>query len=417
MASVGAGHGRARTAWGAAGSARRDPAGVGPPGASRTTPRQSTCRTPTPGIEDPARPRSIPHRDGGVMREDGPVSSSLPPAPDPLTAVLLDIERHAGSSGWDQPWRVFALVETAQLLAHEPALAETLGPETTAPWTPVEQDQLPDAATLEELLHQLAWPDTVDRRGSRRRARDAPGRRRGRPAGGPGRDPPGRRRAPAAAGVRLAVAVLRAGGRACAAAVPSHDDEQSVLSGTTWRHASPTRSPRLSTRAKPGLAVAAAAFWGFVGGFALIVGAVAGLVLHTHARVIGLVMAFGGGVLISALAFDLAEESFARGGTDAVALGLAAGAITFFVGDWFIDRAGGADRKRSGGQHSRAPPEPWSWVPCSTVYRSPSSSASASWATPGSACPWWRRCSCRTSRSRCRRPPDCGAPGVPPAAS
>ena len=48
-----------------------------------------------------------------------------------------------------------------QLLAHEPALAETLGPDTTAPWTPVEQDQLPDAATLEELLHQLAWPEAV----------------------------------------------------------------------------------------------------------------------------------------------------------------------------------------------------------------------------------------------------------------
>ena len=99
--------------------------------------------------------------------------------------------------------------------------------------------------------------------------------------------------------------------------------------------------------------MAEAAFWGFVGGFALIVGAVAGLVLHNHDRVIALVMAFGGGVLISALAFDLAEESFALGGTDAVALGLAAGALTFFVGDWFIDRAGGADRKRSGGQQQQ----------------------------------------------------------------
>jgi hypothetical protein len=61
--------------------------------------------------------------------------------------------------------------------------------------------------------------------------------------------------------------------------------------------------------------------WGFVGGFALIVGAVAGLRIGASQRVIGLVMAFGSGVLISALAFELTDEAFERGGADAVALG------------------------------------------------------------------------------------------------
>jgi ZIP family zinc transporter len=61
-------------------------------------------------------------------------------------------------------------------------------------------------------------------------------------------------------------------------------------------------------------------------------------------------MAFGGGVLISALAFDLTEEAFRRGGTDAVAFGMAGGALAFYAGDWIIDRRGGDDRKRSGGQ-------------------------------------------------------------------
>ncbi|MCA1845054.1 MAG: ZIP family zinc transporter [Actinobacteria bacterium] len=95
-----------------------------------------------------------------------------------------------------------------------------------------------------------------------------------------------------------------------------------------------------------------AAFWGFVGGVALLLGAVAGLVLPASQRVIGLVMAFGAGVLISALAFELTEEAFRRGGVDAVAIGLAAGALAFFAGDWIIDHRGGNHRKRSGGEQA-----------------------------------------------------------------
>jgi ZIP family zinc transporter len=93
-----------------------------------------------------------------------------------------------------------------------------------------------------------------------------------------------------------------------------------------------------------------ATFWGFVGGAALLVGAVIGLRAPTSQRTIGLVMAFGAGVLISALAFELTAESFRRGGTVAVALGLAAGGISFFGGDWFLDHRGGDNRKRSGGE-------------------------------------------------------------------
>ena len=48
-----------------------------------------------------------------------------------------------------------------------------------------------------------------------------------------------------------------------------------------------------------------AAWWGFVGGAALLVGALLGLYLKVGLRVIGLVMAFGAGVLISAVAFEL----------------------------------------------------------------------------------------------------------------
>jgi zinc transporter, ZIP family len=95
-----------------------------------------------------------------------------------------------------------------------------------------------------------------------------------------------------------------------------------------------------------------AAFWGFVGGAALLLGAVIGLRAHASQRVIGLIMAFGSGVLISALAFELTDEAFRRGGADVVALGLAGGALAFFVGDWLVDRRGGEHRKRSGGEQA-----------------------------------------------------------------
>ena len=92
-----------------------------------------------------------------------------------------------------------------------------------------------------------------------------------------------------------------------------------------------------------------AALWGFVGGFSLMIGAVVGISRPFPARLIGLIMGFGAGVLISAVAFELTKEAFDRSGTDAVIGGLAAGALTFFAGDWVIDHRGGADRKRSRG--------------------------------------------------------------------
>ncbi|MCU1672622.1 MAG: putative integral rane protein [Frankiales bacterium] len=95
-----------------------------------------------------------------------------------------------------------------------------------------------------------------------------------------------------------------------------------------------------------------AAFWGFAGGFALIVGAVLGLFLEANTRLIALVMGFGAGVLISALAFELAEESFRAGGTSSTVLGLGGGALTFFLGDLVLDKRGAEHRKRSGGQQS-----------------------------------------------------------------
>lgn len=63
---------------------------------------------------------------------------------------------------------------------------------------------------------------------------------------------------------------------------------------------------------------------------------------------LGRIMAFGAGVLISAVAYELVAEAIDTGGEYwPVALGLAAGAFTFYAGDWYIDRMGGEKRKRS----------------------------------------------------------------------
>ncbi|HKE74499.1 MAG TPA: hypothetical protein VKB57_12840 [Acidimicrobiales bacterium] len=94
-------------------------------------------------------------------------------------------------------------------------------------------------------------------------------------------------------------------------------------------------------------------FWGLVGALALVAGAGLALVVDIHRRVLGLIMAFGSGVLISAVAFDLVEEAAGIAhGDRIVALGMAVGALTFFLGDALIDRMGGNDRKRSEGQQA-----------------------------------------------------------------
>ena len=61
-------------------------------------------------------------------------------------------------------------------------------------------------------------------------------------------------------------------------------------------------------------------------------------------------MAFGAGVLISAVAFDLVQEAAEKSsGRGWVIFGLFAGCGVFFGGDWLIDRLGGSERKDADG--------------------------------------------------------------------
>jgi ZIP family zinc transporter len=92
--------------------------------------------------------------------------------------------------------------------------------------------------------------------------------------------------------------------------------------------------------------MAAAFGWGTLAASSLVIGAIIALLFHMSLRVIGLIMGFGAGVLISAVAFDLVEEAADKSsGHGWVIGGLFAGCAVFFGGDLLIDRLGGGDRK------------------------------------------------------------------------
>jgi len=87
-------------------------------------------------------------------------------------------------------------------------------------------------------------------------------------------------------------------------------------------------------------------FWGAVAASSLLIGALIAMQVRISVRVIGAIMGFGAGVLISAVAFDLVEDSYdLAGGGRAVGLGLIAGCATFAMGNFLIARLGGSQRK------------------------------------------------------------------------
>ena len=90
-----------------------------------------------------------------------------------------------------------------------------------------------------------------------------------------------------------------------------------------------------------------ALLWGSVAASSLVVGALLALARHWPERVVGLVLAFGAGALISAVSFELVEDGLAAGGGAAVGVGLALGALTFFTLDGVVTRRGG--RSAAGG--------------------------------------------------------------------
>jgi ZIP family zinc transporter len=92
--------------------------------------------------------------------------------------------------------------------------------------------------------------------------------------------------------------------------------------------------------------------WGILAASSLLIGGLLTFWIRISNKVLGLIMAFGSGVLISAVAFELAHESVElSAGSGMAALGLFTGAIVFFTGDWFIGHMGGHNRKSIGASH------------------------------------------------------------------
>jgi ZIP family zinc transporter len=93
-----------------------------------------------------------------------------------------------------------------------------------------------------------------------------------------------------------------------------------------------------------------AGLWGLLAGGALLIGALVAWYVKVPVRVIASVMAFGSGVLISALSFDLMDEAYKRGGIDSAALGFIGGAALFTGINYILSLKGAKHRKRSGNQ-------------------------------------------------------------------
>jgi ZIP family zinc transporter len=87
--------------------------------------------------------------------------------------------------------------------------------------------------------------------------------------------------------------------------------------------------------------VGAAVGWGALAASSLVVGALVGLARPWPRKGIGLVLGFGAGALISAVSFELAEEGVKIAGGLPVAIGLALGALTYFVASGHVAGMGG----------------------------------------------------------------------------
>jgi len=91
-----------------------------------------------------------------------------------------------------------------------------------------------------------------------------------------------------------------------------------------------------------------------------VIGAAIAYYIDVPRRLIAAIMAFGSGVLISALSFELMDEAFREGGFDSTAIGFLGGAALYTAANWFLNRQGAKHRKRSGGQQPSAQEDPGS---------------------------------------------------------
>ncbi|MBP3222583.1 MAG: hypothetical protein J6M18_01470 [Actinomycetaceae bacterium] len=83
--------------------------------------------------------------------------------------AVEEIEKYVASYGWDGPIRLFALIRSAKALENNPELVDQLPPDVSLEAAQssesifsVEQEDLPRADSVEELLSLIQWPENVD---------------------------------------------------------------------------------------------------------------------------------------------------------------------------------------------------------------------------------------------------------------
>jgi zinc transporter, ZIP family len=81
--------------------------------------------------------------------------------------------------------------------------------------------------------------------------------------------------------------------------------------------------------------------YGALAASSLLIGAWIGLTGELDRRAVGLVLGFGAGALISSVSFELAEDGVRIGGGPSVGIGLAVGALTYYVCDGVVERHSG----------------------------------------------------------------------------
>jgi ZIP family zinc transporter len=86
--------------------------------------------------------------------------------------------------------------------------------------------------------------------------------------------------------------------------------------------------------------------WGLAVGGTLVVGALAAALLQLPERAAAVLTAFGGGVLLAAIAFELVPEADAQAGATLTAVGLLAGTLIYVGADAWLSRDPEMDRTR-----------------------------------------------------------------------
>ena len=152
-----------------------------------------------------------------------------------LAAAVLEIESHIAVGGWDQPARLYALVDTAQLVEKEPALAAAMGLDSSSAQgslTPVEQDQLSPDRPLETVLESIVWPANVAGAAAVVERLVLPPDADADIPEDPSRAEEFAREHPDRQEVRIVAGVTRSGSTYCALRLRAHDDDQSVVGGS-----------------------------------------------------------------------------------------------------------------------------------------------------------------------------------------